>query len=297
MYGVLCQTMSLVSRNLQHAEFQVNIFTAVGLCLCTDFPDLPTETVARLEYPGDAAYEDFLLVRPRVKDGQDYHAVQDILTTIRIVLDYFLTSEQAMDLFKHTQNQSPSGLNSRSDFEFLAIPSPSASRSATPALESMGASPEPASLTPVASTSASASAAGSPAPQSIFSKQPFLRQIEKAYRRNLGKDFLAALEYYNATLQALKAEGAVRRNIEKMGKEQGIPEAVWMKITGQCYERTVGPRIEELKKYEAFSDSVYGELLPPLVAHIAGLTGLKETSVLVDMGSGVGNCVAQASLA
>lgn len=98
-------------------------------------------------------------------------------------------------------------------------------------------------------------------------------------------------------MRALKAQGAIRTNIEKMGEEQGVPEAIWMKITGQCYERTVGPRIDELKKYEAFSDSVYGELLPPFVAHIAVLTGLKETSVLVDMGSGVGNCVAQASLA
>jgi H3 lysine-79-specific histone-lysine N-methyltransferase len=121
--------------------------------------------------------------------------------------------------------------------------------------------------------------------------------LEKAYRRSLGKDFLSAMDYYNVTLRHLKSSGAIRRNIENMGREQGIPEAVWMKISGQCYERTVGPRIEELKKYEAFSDSVYGELLPPFVAHIASLTGLKEDSVLVDMGSGVGNCAVQASLA
>lgn len=264
--------------------------------LLADFPDIPPETIARLEYPGNNAYETFLLVRPRVKDGQDYHPIQDILSTVRIVLDNFLTSEQAMEHFRHVQNQSTSGLSStRSDFDFLNVPSPSASRSGTPIPDSAGASPEPTLLTPATSTTASAT--GSPAPHAIFSKQPLLRLLEKAHRRDLGKDFLAALEYYNATLQSLKASGAIRTNIEAMGKEQGIPEAVWMKITGQCYERTVGPRIEELKKYEAFSDSVYGELLPPFVAHIASLTGLKEDSVMVDMGSGVGNCVVQASLA
>ena len=258
---------------------------------------MPPETVARLEYPGDNAYETFLLVRPRVKDGQDYHPIQDILSTVRIVLDNFLTSDQAMENFRHVQNQSTSGLggSSRSDFDFLNVPSPSASRSGTPNPDSVAASPEPSLLTPAGS--ASASTAGSPAPHPVFSKQPLLRQLEKAHRRELGKEFLASLEYYNTVLQTLKASGAIRANIVAMGKEQGIPEAVWMKITGQCYERTVGPRIEELKKYEAFSDSVYGELLPPFLAHIASLTGLKEDSVMVDMGSGVGNCVVQASLA
>lgn len=274
---------------------RISLLTHIAVTL-PDFPDLPLETVARLEYPGDAAYENFLLVRPRAKDGQDYHAVQDILTTVRIVLDNFLTAEQAMEYFKHVPNQSASGI-ARSDFDFLNMPSPSASRSGTPAFESAGATPEPTASTPAASTSASVSAAGSPAPHSIFSKQPLLRQLDKAYRRDLGKDFLVALDYYNTVLKHLKATGAIRTNIENMGKEQGIPEPVWMKITGQCYERTVGPRIEELKKYEAFSDSVYGELLPPFVAHIASLTGLKEDNILVDMGSGVGNCVVQASLA
>lgn len=121
--------------------------------------------------------------------------------------------------------------------------------------------------------------------------------LEKAFRRKNGTLFLSALEWYNSVMVSLRESGKLREDITNMGRTTGIPEAVWTKITGQCYERTVGPRIDELKKYEAFSDNTYGELLPSFVAHIANLTGLKEGSVLVDMGSGVGNCVVQASLA
>ena len=105
------------------------------------------------------------------------------------------------------------------------------------------------------------------------------------------------MAWYNAGIQSLKQSNTIHANIEELGSTQGVPEAVWQTITLQCYERTVGPRIDRLKKYAAFSDNTYGELLAPLLAHIAGTIGLNETKVLVDLGSGVGNCCAQLSLA
>lgn len=40
----------------------------------------------------------------------------------------------------------------------------------------------------------------------------------------------------------------------------------------------------------------YGELLPRFMSEIAQLTGLKHDSVLLDLGSGVGNLLVQAAL-
>lgn len=263
----------------------------------TDFPDLLDDLEVHIEYPGDNARERFLLLRPKVKDEQDYQPLQDILNTVRTICDYFLTDEQAREHFKYIRHSSSSALGG---FDFLNHPTPSlntgspalqTTRDSTPVSET--GTPEPG---PHLLNGASTAAAAGP-PTSINKTQGIMRALEKAYRRKNGKDFKEALAWYNTELRSLRERGLIRENIVALGKEQGIPETVWMGITGQCYERTVGPRIEELKKYEAFSDNTYGELLPPFVAHIAGLVGLKEGSVMVDMGSGVGNCVVQASMA
>ena len=255
-----------------------------------DFPDLPEETVANMEYPGDDARETFLLLRPRARDQQDYHPIQDIIATIRVICDYFLTPEQAMDHFKHIPHQSSSALGS---FDFLSVPSnPTSTLSREPTPLSELGTPEPPSSNSLCLGDPAVASSSTPA-----TSQNLMRLLEKAYRRKNGQAFLEALSVYNTNLSILKAKGAIRENIISLGQTQGIPEAVWQRITGQSYERTVGPRVEELKKYEAFSDNTYGELLPPFVSHIAGLTGLGPESTMIDMGSGVGNCCVQASLA
>jgi len=81
---------------------------------------------------------------------------------------------------------------------------------------------------------------------------------------------------------------------------RGLKEKLWTKIFYQCYDRIVGPDIEELRKYAAFSDNVYGELLPRFMNEIFGKTDGSlngQGKVFVDLGSGVGNCVVQAALA
>lgn len=37
---------------------------------------------------------------------------------------------------------------------------------------------------------------------------------------------------------------------------------MWTRVFTQCYDRAVGPGLEDVRKYRAFSDNVYGELLP-----------------------------------
>ena len=69
-----------------------------------------------------------------------------------------------------------------------------------------------------------------------------------------------------------------------------------MRILEENYQRTVGPNVPSLKQYEAFSSTVYGELMPALSHEMIRLTKLHEDSLFLDLGSGVGNVVVQASL-
>lgn len=69
-----------------------------------------------------------------------------------------------------------------------------------------------------------------------------------------------------------------------------------MRIIEENYQRSVGPHVHSLKQYEAFTSTVYGELMPSLVHEMIQITKLDENSLFLDLGSGVGNVVAQASL-
>ena len=79
-------------------------------------------------------------------------------------------------------------------------------------------------------------------------------------------------------------------------KETGLPKKLLMRIVEENYQRSVGPNVPKLRQYQAFTSTVYGELMPSLIDEIACLTNLKEDSVFLDLGSGVGNVCVQASL-
>ncbi|EZG08218.1 hypothetical protein H106_02426 [Trichophyton rubrum CBS 735.88] len=74
--------------------------------------------------------------------------------------------------------------------------------------------------------------------------------------------------------------------------KQESPKDFWNAVKA----RTVSLRVESLKKYESGTDNVYGELLPRFISDIFQKTHLKSDQVFVDLGSGVGNVVLQASL-
>ena len=69
-----------------------------------------------------------------------------------------------------------------------------------------------------------------------------------------------------------------------------------MRIIEENYQRCVGPNVQSLRQYEAFTSAVYGELTPSLVHEIVNITKLNENSLFLDLGSGVANVVVQASL-
>ena len=76
----------------------------------------------------------------------------------------------------------------------------------------------------------------------------------------------------------------------------GLPPAVALRIVEETYQRTVGPRTHELNNYRAFSDTVYGELMPSLVSRLLFLTRANPDTLFLDLGSGVGNVVLHAAL-
>ncbi|KAK4052362.1 Nucleosomal histone H3-Lys79 methylase [Microbotryomycetes sp. JL201] len=218
--------------------------------------DLPTVTLA---YPGQDSGERFILLAP--KNADEYNPITDVVTTIRLVIDNFLTSGQAQSLLNHTQG--PSSFSA-----FLSAPG---SRSGTPGTPNELASP-----------------AATPLP-------PLMRSLEKARAKKDGPSFLAQVERYNEAIRHLKSDD--NKLVDNIRDMKGLRRQVWEKIASQAYERAVGPEIEELRNYPAFSDNVYGELLPKFMAEIFQKTGLGADSVFVDLGSGVGNCVVQAALA
>ncbi|CEH14073.1 histone-lysine n-h3 lysine-79 specific [Ceraceosorus bombacis] len=120
--------------------------------------------------------------------------------------------------------------------------------------------------------------------------------LTKARNRRDGPLFVSTLAKFNEAVSKARQEGLITERIEKEWSEEGLPTPVWETISEQSYARTVGPKVEQLAKYEAFSDNVYGELLPRFMSEVAQLTRLGSNSVFVDLGSGVSNLVLQVSL-
>lgn len=125
---------------------------------------------------------------------------------------------------------------------------------------------------------------------------PILRSLTKARNRRHGPLFVRAVERFNQELRTLKSDGTLDAAFRTLGDADGVPEMVWRTAQEQVYARVVGPEVDKLKRYEAFSDYVYGELQPPFLSEISRRTHLGPNSVFVDLGSGIGNLLLQASL-
>ncbi|KAK7444809.1 Nucleosomal histone H3-Lys79 methylase [Stygiomarasmius scandens] len=67
-------------------------------------------------------------------------------------------------------------------------------------------------------------------------------------------------------------------------------------VIEQTYQRIVYPHSSTLKGYQSGSSETYGELLPQLVAEIVNNVGVNASSLLVDLGCGVGNVLAQVAI-
>lgn len=121
---------------------------------------------------------------------------------------------------------------------------PGASSLGSPLTRNSSPSTESGVSTPVASGAAAQ-----------VEEESILRSLTKARNRRDGALFIRSVERYNAALRAARESGVLKKGMEELCTK-GLPEDVWGTILQQCYDRTVGPRVDELGRYEAFSDNV-----------------------------------------
>jgi [histone H3]-lysine79 N-trimethyltransferase len=105
--------------------------------------------------------------------------------------------------------------------------------------------------------------------------------------------FVSAVDEYNQKITALRNDGSLEN---RLGSLRSIDYSLVETIINQIYTRTVSPRAHLLREYENGTSLVYGEILPRFMNTIFRETRLKSDQVFLDLGSGVGNCVLQASL-
>jgi len=115
-----------------------------------------------------------------------------------------------------------------------------------------------------------------------------LRRLERFSTKMDQYQYMKVLREYNAMLREARKDGTIQKNIQEMPI---LPLPLVELLLRQCFERTVSRESEKLKEYTAFSDNVYGELLFPLLNRMFIQTGLRPSSVFIDLGSGVGNAV------
>lgn len=238
---------------------------------------LPT---AELEYPNNHSYETFILLVP--KDPDHYNPVMCLVESLYTIIDCYLTPPQKA--------------------LFGTLPT---------ALPSDHTPPPPSPP-----TSSSANLSGDVPNLSHNSgntAQPnHLRTLQRAIRRRDGPLFLHAMDTINFLLRSLKYpplpddvfEPALPNQLLTCTREcwaqpshRGIPKRVLLRVIEETYQRIVGPNIGQLSRYSAFTSEVYGELMPSFTDKVIAQTGLHAGSLLVDLGSGVGNVLLHAALA
>ncbi|KAF9570455.1 Nucleosomal histone H3-Lys79 methylase [Mortierella alpina] len=120
------------------------------------------------------------------------------------------------------------------------------------------------------------------------------RSLTKYKFRKDGAQFLKAVEDFNVIMRKQKAQGTIQDHLKQYGHR--LPYDLVVHILQQVYSRTVAARASKLNQYEAFSNNVYGEILPILTKEFIQRTKLDQSKVFVDLGCGIGNVVLQVAL-
>ncbi|KAJ2815758.1 Nucleosomal histone H3-Lys79 methylase, partial [Coemansia sp. 'formosensis'] len=116
-----------------------------------------------------------------------------------------------------------------------------------------------------------------------------MRRLERSRNRRNGADFVRAVGEFNALLDAEREAGRTGPCFD----ENLIPSELAIHVIEQIYNRVVAPTVGSLRQYKAFSNNVYGEILPTLVNEFIDRTNITHTSTFVDLGCGIGNVVLQ----
>ncbi|KAF8198985.1 histone-lysine N-methyltransferase [Pholiota molesta] len=231
----------------------------------TDYP------VVELEYPNSGACERFILLAPKDKDH--YNPIMDLERSLYTIVECYVPREHQA-IFGPIPTATLSDVVSPPPSPSPSPPCSNASSSSVSSHYSRSSSNS--SLTSLSSTSSSA-----------VDRLPLLRAIQRAiHLQDVPEDLFGPMP-----------RNPLMTTVESWTEShEGLPDKVLMRIIEENYQRTVGPNVPSLKQYEAFSSTVYGELMPSLSYEMLNITGLNENSLFLDLGSGVGNIVTQASL-
>ncbi|KAF9546537.1 Nucleosomal histone H3-Lys79 methylase [Mortierella hygrophila] len=187
-----------------------------------------------LEYPGKDSREKFTLMKPFLSrsktesdDKDEYNPIDDLVQTVRVIMEHFFTPEQYKKLF----GTASEGLH---------------------------------------------------------------RSLTKYKTRKDGAQFLKAVEEFNQIMRKQKSLGVIQEHVRQYGHR--LPYDLVVHLLQQMYSRTVAARASKLNQYEAFSNNVYGEILPILTKEFIQRTKMDESKVFVDLGCGIGNVVLQVAL-
>ncbi|CCH40828.1 Histone-lysine N-methyltransferase [Wickerhamomyces ciferrii] len=118
-------------------------------------------------------------------------------------------------------------------------------------------------------------------------------KLSKGMEESDEKKILDAINEYNELVNKIHEEDGFNKHLKA---KKTISRAFLHELLNQMYSRSVSPSVQKLKKYEAFSNYVYGELLPNFLSKVFDQVGLSSKSTFIDLGSGVGNVTIQAAL-
>ncbi|KZT24688.1 DOT1-domain-containing protein [Neolentinus lepideus HHB14362 ss-1] len=254
----------------------------------TDYPAVV------LEYPNSEACERFILLTPKDKDH--YNPIMCLEKTLHVIVEHYLTPEQR-ELVGPLPTDILADVTPPSSPLLSAFPSPAGSTTST--LTSLSSSTNSSLCSSLTSLS---SLSDSPPPPGGY-----LRAVQRAIHRQDGPTFLKAMYHINDLFRSFKYPPLSPdpfdepppnplKEVVKTWTPDGLPKKVMTRIIDECYQRCVGPHVQSLRQYTAFTSEVYGELMPSLVSEIVLATGLKPDSLFMDLGSGVGSIAMQASL-
>lgn len=123
-------------------------------------------------------------------------------------------------------------------------------------------------------------------------KKTIIPGLNKAFDTSNDEEFAEVINNYNKILKQVP-RGEV---IKHLAQRKNVPRSFFHDFLHIVYTRSIHPNFRKLKEYEAFSNYVYGELLPSFLSEVYSQCGMNSESVFMDLGSGVGNCVVQAAL-
>ena len=122
----------------------------------------------------------------------------------------------------------------------------------------------------------------------------FPQRLQRAVNKKAAEDIISTVADYNNALTTLRINGSI---INMLRTQSSVHSGLVERILNQAYSRTVSPNLKMLRKYQAGTDNVYGELLPNFISRILSQDlQLTQDKVFVDLGSGVGNVVLQVAL-